>query len=82
MIKGRPDGQATINYIQFNQLSKQEQREDGDGLIYIFAWDICREVHYQTCVWINNYLLTGNKVQLYFPEMNSRYFIFRAKREK
>ena len=30
----------------------------------------------------NNYLLTGNKVQLYFTENNSRYFICRAKRDK
>ena len=25
-------------------------------------------------IFVNNYLLTGNKVQLYFTEMNSRYF--------
>ena len=31
---------------------------------------------------VNNYLLNGNKVPLYFTEMNSRNFIFRAKREK
>jgi len=30
----------------------------------------------------NNYLLTGKKVQLYFPKMNSRYFIFRATKER
>ena len=30
----------------------------------------------------NNYLLTSNKVQLYFTENNSRYFICRAKRVK
>ena len=30
---------------------------------------------------VNNYLLTGNKVQLYFTENNSRYFICRAKRD-
>ena len=26
-------------------------------------------------IFVNNYLLTGNKMQLYFTEMNSRYFI-------
>ena len=30
----------------------------------------------------NNYLLTGNKVQLYFTENNSRYFICRVTRDK
>ena len=25
-------------------------------------------------IFVNNYLLTGNKVQLYLTEMNSRYF--------
>ena len=32
-------------------------------------------------IFVNNYLLNGNEVQLYFTEMNSRFFIFRAKRE-
>ena len=29
----------------------------------------------------NNYLLTGNKVLLYFTEINSRYFIARGEAE-
>ena len=30
----------------------------------------------------NNYLLTGKKVELFFPRQNPRYFIVRAKREQ
>ena len=30
-------------------------------------------------IFVNNYLLTGNKMQLRFTEMNSWYFIFRVK---
>ena len=33
-------------------------------------------------LWKNIYLLTSNKVQLYYTEINSRYFICRVKQDK
>ena len=47
--------------------------------VYVFIFD---KVHIYRQVLIHstekfNVLLTGNKVQLYFTEMNSRYFILR-----
>ena len=47
------------------------------------ALEIANE-HYVSYMITTNYndLLTGNKVQLYFTEMNWRYFIFRAQRAK
>ena len=44
---------------------------------YYFMREVCAFIydllsHFDV---INNYLLNGNKVQLYFIEMNSRFFI-------
>ena len=62
----------------------RQRRGDGHSpsFYYYFTNDTFLYTRQLTIIAIkvNNYVLTGNKVQLNFTEMNSSYFIFRTKR--